>query len=811
MITMEDLRRKLAHPRPGGAILFLGAGFSDGATNSRDLPVPLAKDFAAELSQAIGENSSVPLTILSEIYQEQNGDPLALVKLIKSTFSIKSITEQQRKVLNYPWKRIYTTNYDDVAEHVAAPNGTRPRSFSRASIPLTFEGDDRHIVHINGYVGAIDSETTIDDFALTFTSYIDSNLFASGWAATLRQDFLLSDLIVFAGYSLYDTDISRILGENPNLKEKTVAIQWKGLSNADERFLKHFGSVLKVGNEGLAEVISEVLTNGISATNVLGPENFEEVLLPAMPVAETITDRDVAALLIRGVYDRKLFWSSKLSPSREYVVNRAIAPNIVAALKNEGSSVVIHAQTGNGKTLVLEQIMFQLLSAGLRVFTFARRSDVFAFDIEFFSKLTDYVIVVEELIDNDDLLAPLFSQLSRARIVLTARSSAFEIKLTELRHVVPKSTVEFDVNKILEVDVAALIRILNSGAYWSNFPKAKTSSDKEKIIARDCRYEMQSVMLGVVGSVSADEKIRAYFGRGTNEGQPAIVLALIMNAIEMRPTYEFLSELLGFDVFKINSMIKDSYVREFFALSGIEVLARSPILARYVLKNIVSDLVIFDVLKRALATSSERFRRAERYRTFNSKVMQFSNIDSLIGVTKNKYLKIADFYDQVGNLGYKDFSPYYWLQYAIAASSFGDYTAANRYFMEAMKILDRRSDFYRYKIENSYAQFLIESRSKTNLWSDFFESFQKSSQLAMQQTYMKSTGNHPFKVVMLFPEFVEMRVIAFSKKQKEMTRAILIEWTKRIEELKAVRPSRMLTTARKSIFDCLEILDENDK
>jgi hypothetical protein len=627
----------------------------------------------------------------------------------------------------------------------------------------------------------------------------------------LRQDFLLADLIVFAGYSLYDTDISRILGENPNLKEKTIAIQWQGLSNADERFLKHFGSVLKIGNDGLADAITKILKDGIAAVNVAGPENFEEILLPPMPVSETITDRDVAALLIRGVYDRKLFWSSKLSSSRDYVVDRGIVPSIVDALKNEGTSAVIHAHAGNGKTLLLEQLMFQLLSLGLRVFTFNRRSDMFAFDIEFFGKLTDYVIVVEELIDNDDLLAPLFSQLSRARIVLTARSSAFEIKLTELRHVVPKSTKEFDANKILNVDIAGLIRTLNSGAYWSNFPKAKSSIDKERIIERDCRLEMQSVMLGVVGSLSADEKIRSYFGRGTNEGQPAIVLALIMNAIEMRPTYEFLSELLGFDVFKINSMIKDSYVREFFALSGIEVMARSPILARYVLKNIVSDLVIFDVLKRSLAISSEKFRRAERYRTFNSKVMQFSNIDSLIGATKNKYQKIADFYDQVGNLGYKDFSPYYWLQYAIAASSFGDYTAANRYFLEAMKVLDRRSDFYRYKIENSYAQFLIESRSKTNLWADFFESFQRSSQLAMQQTYMKSTGNHPLKVVMLFPQFVEMRVAAFSKKQKQLTRTILLEWVKRIEDLKAARPSRTLTTARKSIFDCLEILDENEK
>ena len=279
------------------------------AINSRDLPVPLAKDFASELSRSIGEDNSIPLTILSEIYQEQNDDPLALVKLIKSTFSVKNITPQQQAILSYPWKQIYTTNYDDVAEHVKAPSGTRPHSYSRNSIPLTFEGNDRQIVHINGYVGTIDRDTTIDDFALTFSSYVDSNLFSSKWATTLRQDFLLADVIVFAGYSLYDTDISRILGENPALKAKTIAIQWKGLSTADERFLTHFGSVLKIGNDGLAQLISEILKDGVAAINVTGPENFEEILLPSMPVAETITDI-VSDLVIFDVLKKSLAISS---------------------------------------------------------------------------------------------------------------------------------------------------------------------------------------------------------------------------------------------------------------------------------------------------------------------------------------------------------------------------------------------------------------------------------------------------------------------------------------------------------------------
>lgn len=243
MISVEELERRLTKPRPGRAILFTGAGFSDGAVNKDNKPIPLARKFAAHLAAELDEEPDIPLTVISELYNERKGDDRALLELLRKEFSTKTISDAQRQILKYPWKRIYTTNYDDVAEFARSPDDSIPDSFTRDRMPFNFESSTRQIIHLNGFVGDLSSSAQVDDFALTLSSYIDRSLFSSPWATTLRQDFDLADIIVFVGYSLSDTDITNILGRNPDLRDKTVAVQWEGLSTSEQRFLERFGSV----------------------------------------------------------------------------------------------------------------------------------------------------------------------------------------------------------------------------------------------------------------------------------------------------------------------------------------------------------------------------------------------------------------------------------------------------------------------------------------------------------------------------------------------------------------------------------------
>lgn len=813
MIDIKLLAGRLRRPRPGRVILFCGAGFSHGATNSLGDPIPLAKDFAKQLTDAIGETADLPLTMAAEVYNERSNDEAAFLTLIKSTFSAKQVPEAQKIILSYPWKRIYTTNYDDVAEFVSAPDGTRPNSFTRDAVPLVFEDKARQIIHLNGYVGALTGESVIDDLALTMSSYFDKSLFGSKWATTLRQDFELADLIVFCGYSLYDSDISNLLGQNPALRDKTIVIQRTSLSDSEEKFLGRFGVVLKIGNDGFADLIKQAIADGMPLVSVDGPENFSEIRMPDNPPSIGVSDKDIDALFNRGIYNREIFFSSQLNGGRHYLIDRGDAEMIANSVAKVGSQAAVHCELGNGKTFVIEHVAFHLLTAKRRVFLFNRKTDNFAYDIEFFSKLTDpYVLIFEGLISNEDAIEAITSQLTQSRVILTGRSAAFDVKTSDIRHLFSDNIQVFDVNKLRDNDIEDLIKVLDAGAYWSQFPKARTKRDKKAIVERDCKREMASVILGVVGSRFLDEKIRGLFSAPqlrARGAQRAIALALCLNFVEMKPTFEFLSELLSMDVFSVMSRFKDEHAKQFFAISGIEIIARSPLMSGYLLRNLVSDDVLIDVLLEALQSSSDRHQRARRYRELNSKFMQFSFIEKIISSTNNKYLRIQDYYDRAGDIGYKEFSPHYWLQYAIAARSFKDFRSADRYFAQSKKVAERKSDFYTYKIDNAYAQFLIESRRETDDWGDYFDAFIKASTLVSQQTYLKRTGMYPYKVVSMFGDYLDVRAGQFSTKQKREAMETCLRWVQRIDELQhAPRKNKLVKQARASVLEGYEQMTE---
>lgn len=263
-MTIETIKKILMKPGPSGVILFLGAGFSRGAVNSDKNPLPTAKAFSESISRDLNLPKETPLTISSEIYNSRESSDTAILNLLKKTFSTTEITQEQKTILSYPWKRIYTTNYDDAAEQFPAPNGSRPDSYDRTTVPLSYESDRRSIIHLNGYVGNISRKTAVSDFMLTLSSYMDSSLFNTQWASLLRQDIILASSVVFVGYSMYDPDISQIIGRNPEFKKKIYAIQHDEISEIDEIFLRQFGNVVKVGTTGLAEAVGESLKIGLT-------------------------------------------------------------------------------------------------------------------------------------------------------------------------------------------------------------------------------------------------------------------------------------------------------------------------------------------------------------------------------------------------------------------------------------------------------------------------------------------------------------------------------------------------------------------
>ncbi len=152
-----DIDRAIEHALDGRALLFAGAGFSRGAVNLRSRPFKTGHQFANYLAAQAGLEVGTPLDDASEEFVQKFGED-KLIDEVQGEFTAKQISKAHEQFARVPWKRIYTTNYDNVIE-------TAYNFSSQPLTSVTTTDDIRKIpktqtlcVHLNGYVGRVTRE-----------------------------------------------------------------------------------------------------------------------------------------------------------------------------------------------------------------------------------------------------------------------------------------------------------------------------------------------------------------------------------------------------------------------------------------------------------------------------------------------------------------------------------------------------------------------------------------------------------------------------------------------------------------------------
>lgn len=113
----------------GNCVLFLGAGYSYQAENVMENGIPMASELSKLLDEESGEDSDWDLSLAAQSYIEIKGE-YQIVEFLKNTFRAVGVKESQEELGKYSWKRVYTTNYDDVFEFSALKNKKRSTSIT---------------------------------------------------------------------------------------------------------------------------------------------------------------------------------------------------------------------------------------------------------------------------------------------------------------------------------------------------------------------------------------------------------------------------------------------------------------------------------------------------------------------------------------------------------------------------------------------------------------------------------------------------------------------------------------------------------
>lgn len=131
---------------------------------------------------------------------------------------------------------------------------------------------------------------------------------------------------------------------------------------------------------------------------------------------------------------------------------------------------------------------------------------------------------------------------------------------------------------------------------------------------------------------------------------------------------------------------------------------------------------------------------------------------------------------------------------------------ADRYFKEAQRIGLTRNDYYLYKVQNAYAQFLVESRSLSDHWNDYSDAFLEASAIALSQTAIRQAGNYPYKVAGYFSDFAERKGAKLSQREKGVLSQECLKWLTHIDGLKGAKSKdRIVKQARGSVSHAYDV------
>lgn len=261
-VSIEMINTLISRLASGNGMLFTGAGFSMGATNILGGSPPRGRELVALLKRDGGmeELEIDDLDVVVDVYLSENS-PERLIKILRDNYTIRDVSDDQKNVAMVPWRRCYTTNYDEVFEKASnySSNLYKPITLSQ-SIEESYE-NGKVCVHVNGFIGHLNKNTIHNEFKLSESSYSSGGFFnESQWYCYFNKDLEQSACIVLIGYSLYDYEFRKLFYDDTgNIKDKIFIITSENASEREVKFFEKYGNVLKVGLNGFSNIIKENL------------------------------------------------------------------------------------------------------------------------------------------------------------------------------------------------------------------------------------------------------------------------------------------------------------------------------------------------------------------------------------------------------------------------------------------------------------------------------------------------------------------------------------------------------------------------
>lgn len=754
-----EIREAIIHALDGDAILFIGSGFSLGATNEKNDKFETATPLAHKLLKECEfeeKDFTNDLGIASRIYQDTKGE-IDLVEFLRKEYTAIDVTSEQEIIAKINWQRIYTTNYDNVFELACEKTKKRIQSVILSDRPNDYKNKSNICIHINGDIKRLTQEKLNNEFKLTNISYLTEDFNKSEWSTLFRSDLLTAKSIFFIGYSMqYDLDLQRIVFSTPDLIAKTFFIIGEQASKSEQMLIKTFGQPFPIGIKNFTAQINDIKNDHIHITKI--PDCYLCFNQPRIKESPTsILDNDEFNFLVYGEYDiNKLYYSTINPKDFVYAICRSKHEEVLKLIKNGEQNILIHSDLGNGKSIFIATLIAFLSKAGYNVLKFNKYYTSYNREIEqICQKDGKYILVFDDYMSHIDCLKELKIHRTNQILILSERSAMNDIYYNDLCDLFG-GFHNINLNRLDYNEIKQFVNILNHYGFWNKF-SAERIDKKEDFIRTECKGQIKNIILRLLNSKNILDSFQKLIASiRTKKGYyEAILFILIARVSKLDLDLEDLAYSLNMSQLNSPSFQKDPFVREFVDFDTYTIKSKSSIISHVLLQQIFDSTIVVDVMLSIFRNLNEH-RHNEKVRRILRNMMMFTNIQQALNKEDANYkYNILRYYENIKSLPSCDRNPHFWLQYAIVKLSEHDYEQAKIYFNAAYSFAKRIDNFDTYQIDNHYARFILENEIKLGTKETCMEAFLHAHSILMDPKHKIEVRYYPYRVAQNYYPFYE--------------------------------------------------------
>lgn len=752
--SSDEFERRLNLARNGGGILFCGAGFSADCLN-----------FAPD--ETIGTGAQLLNLFNSQLRQEppykdlQNAadalhDKIAdngMMKLLKERFTVSEVTSDMTDLIRYPWRSVYTTNYDNAIE-IAAQAAKKPIETLNNTDDPRSEISNLPIFHLHGYVHKWDIMNFRESCVLGAESYSKlTNV--KRWLKRFRHDVDQSQIVVFIGFNAGDFHLNQAINDLTGMREKAFFIN-RPTAEADPDVTaaqRRLGTPFFIGRAGFAATIRELMKNAAPKEPSLS--SFTKYTFPE-PAPTVPSQTQIEELFLYGQIEPSQLARDCSNGVSEYHIQRSAVSEILTAIEGNVRIALLEGFPCDGKSLITNDLAYRL--SGTRPVYQMRQAyeDILDEVASILHYAPNAVLVIENCFDlSQERLASIARQFDGQEgvLIVTSRAVAVDANPAGLATLHGFSSFRrIPLSRLDENEKRALSDLADQIAGWRDFRELDNNA-RLRFIEVTCEASLPHFLMRLLRSDYVSRRYREEFNKlslGQTE-RSAIVMALYIAHIGENASVSFLSNSTQTDFGAIIDRLNQRVGGDTFRLvrrTGDLVLTVPSIGAENILKNLFSDVEIVDAIVPVLKNLAMSHRSPFEQRMF-SQLMRFSIISTVV----NDKSEIDRFFEHNKQEPEIRRMPLFWLQWHMAKCSAGELPEAEKFldqgYVEAAKFERRtKRKFDRRQLDDRRAKFLmlrIEKNSSSGgaLSNDFKEAIALADKILRQN----EPQHYPFETL----------------------------------------------------------------